>query len=236
MIAGLVARWACGAMSSHGSNPVQHAAAGSRHQIMASGTGDVCTCVACVRRHRWWVFTNWAVLIGYIILFNLIVTFLLAVLNRASPIHYHTAQTCQLVIQSVSESSLSLLLTWSSLQQRVYDRLTACLNSLCSAVLTRSLRCIAALSGGAAVVSEDTLNDKEKARTGQGMSEDEVAHEPGAALREAESERAERSDDQSKGRKSQRGQDAKDGKDEQASIGAALVADVLCAVSRSQLS
>ena len=50
-------------------------------------------------------------------------------------------------------------------------------------------RCCAALGGGAAVVSEDQLQDKEKARTGQGMSADEVAHEPGAALREAESER-----------------------------------------------
>ncbi len=39
------------------------------------------------------------------------------------------------------------------------------------------------------MVSEDQLQDKEKARTGEGMSADEVAHEPGAALREAESER-----------------------------------------------
>ena len=39
------------------------------------------------------------------------------------------------------------------------------------------------------MVSEDQLADKEKARTGEGMSADEVAHEPGAALREAESER-----------------------------------------------
>ena len=43
---------------------------------------------ASLRRSRWWVFTNWAVLIGYIILFNLIVTFLLAVLNRAFPAPY----------------------------------------------------------------------------------------------------------------------------------------------------
>jgi hypothetical protein len=65
------------------------------------------------------------------------------------------------------------------------------------------------------VVSEDTLNDKEKARTGQGMSDDEVAHEPGAALREAESERRERSSNRNVGRKSQPKPDAA-GKGEQA--------------------
>ena len=73
----------------------------------------------------------------------------------------------------------------------------------CCALIDFGFRHVVALSGGAAVVSEDTLNDKEKARTGQGMSEDEVAHEPGAALREAESERRERGSNRSMGRRSQ---------------------------------
>ena len=64
--------------------------------------------MACVRRERWWVFTNWAVLIGYIILFNLLVTFLLAFLNRACPATCDALQLCQLLTQlSVSLSDVA---------------------------------------------------------------------------------------------------------------------------------
>jgi hypothetical protein len=55
------------------------------------------------------VFTNWAVLIGYIILFNLIVTFLLAVLNRASP------ALCDALRSSQSCTQLSVPLPFADL-------------------------------------------------------------------------------------------------------------------------
>ena len=101
--------------------------------------------------------------------------------------------------------------------------------------------CCAALGGGAAVVSEDQLADKEKARTGQGMSDEEVAHEPGAALREAESERRERSsNNRSRASKQQKnmddgdadGMDGVDSKPEQASSAGQLNASSGTAVSR----